>query len=191
MLTVKDSPYDALCRAERRRDGLQAKDLDTTCDVEEDRITRQGRADKDINRVRISDEADRAMAGVGNAYEWTDGERGTYGEPVDAWDLGAFAEKMTPHESRPVTVPNALRRAGAAAVLTTVGVGLVLGVWSLLTGTAVAGTWLALGALGALAALAAFTRAFSRAPAWALRAIYASLIASFLLPFAVLALNII
>lgn len=187
-LAVKDSPYEALLRAERHRDGLQAKALDTSCEVEEDRITRQGRADKDVNRVRIQDNVDHAIAGR-NPYEWTDGERGTYGEPIDAWDLRGFADSMTPHESRPVTVPDALRRAGIAAVLTTLGVGLGLGVWSLATGTAVAGIWLALGALGGLAALAAFTRGFRRAPAWALRAIYASLIASFALPFAVLAIN--
>jgi hypothetical protein len=66
----------------------------------------------------------------------------------------------------------------------------VAGVLSLLTHAVLAGMPEVLVVLGLVLVLAAYTRGFSRAPAWALWATLATLVVGLALPIAVLVINL-
>jgi hypothetical protein len=194
MLTVKDGgPYELRCAAARRTDCLPAKQQDKDADLEEKLMDEQHLGDLEVRRTeirldtrgRINDAHARAGSTDANA----DAVHGDEG-PISAWSLAELATNAKPWESQPVPVAPMLRRGGLVGTALVAATALVAGVLSLLTHAVLAGMPEVLVVLGLVLVLAAYTRGFSRAPAWALWATLATLVVGLALPIAVLVINL-
>lgn len=193
MFAVKPAPYEEACTAARRQDSLDVKEREATNDVRSAGIDDRARADAEVNRARINLDAEREMNAAYEAAGYEPGASsprdGHAASAISAWNLATFVDNMTPHETRPVAVPDALRRGGIVGLAAVAGLVVVMEVWKALFGE-LSGLWLAFACLAAFAALAAYTRGFRRAPAWALRAIFFALLFGLMLPILILVINI-
>lgn len=192
MLSV-ESPYEEMLGAIRRKEWIKAAQLREDARVEEHRIQEQGASDRRIHSERIRvNEAET----IDNFYTGgTEGARdrrygGGGGTPIRAWSLSQYTDEMTSHESRPVPIPEPLRRGALIGTALIAGLALLITVFSQLNGESVNGGWIAIGALIPVAALVIYTRGFTTAPAWALRASLAVLVAGLLMPLLIIAINI-
>ena len=89
---------------------------------------------------------------------------------------------MEPHESRPVPVPEPLRRGALTGTALIAGLTVLTFVISAVTGRPVSGSWIAVVTLVPLAGLAIYTKGFTSAPAWALRGSFVVLVAGLVMP---------
>jgi hypothetical protein len=187
ILTV-DSPYEMQLAASRREEATAVAAREAISDVNEEMIREQARADVEVGRAEIHTDTERRLGEVGLGGDGA--ERRGDDPNVSAWNLSGFVEEMKFHDDQPVTVPAELRQAalGGSFVL---GAGMILGsLVASLAGISVKGLWLLVLAFAAVASLAAYTHGFRRAPAWALRAVLATVIGGFLLPLVVLGVNL-
>ncbi len=187
LLADDESPYDAICSAERKHDGLDALEVQENVRVRKDGITVQAQADIEVHRHRIWLDADRRMAATKDEAYTVPGKQHArrYAEPVPALSLDEFSKQTTDHERKPVPVPSALRQGGL--------VGLVLLGVTVLTSVLLqspTGLWIGVAALAFAAALALYTRGFRLATARGLRAIFAVLIAGLLIPIMIIIANL-
>jgi hypothetical protein len=188
---LRTSSYKLYAAARRRRESVKAYVLDEETEVIRERIRREAEAAKQVDATRIDVETDRQIADL--EADWSErpgSHRRRRGEPVAARPLDEYNEHLSSRESRPVQVPRGLRLAGF------VGTGLIavltvsLGFYSYRTGRIVSGEWVAGVGLTATVGLASYTRGFSTAPAWALRATFATLLTGLFLPVVLLAMNV-
>jgi hypothetical protein len=187
VLTVK-SPLDDIVEAQRERERVNAFAMQEAAKTERERIAEQGRADRDVNSADIQTEADERIADAyGDAPAPRGHRRGPAGR-VSGYSLGDFVDHMSAHESVPVEISRELRRAGLVGAALILGLAALMGIVSPIAH--LSGMWLVAIMLGLVALLAAWTRGFRRAPAWGLRATFATLIAGLALPVVILALNV-
>ncbi|HET6999420.1 MAG TPA: DUF4407 domain-containing protein [Solirubrobacterales bacterium] len=214
ILTV-DSPYEAQAAAERRRDGMPAKRLEAAAKVEETQIEEMmridievGRAEANVygaNRMREMDEDADASAGPGadpgpgpdSGPDQNPPPEGPAPEqpqkaeaPVAALSLSRMVAGMEAHESRPVPVPDGLRRGALAGLASITAVVALLVSRSLALGQAAAGIWPVAVLLALVLGLMAYTHGFRTAPAWALRGTLATFYAGIFLPVVVTVVNL-
>lgn len=185
-------PYEELRVALWKQDAVLATQIEEAAGVETHRIKEQARADKEVAQAEIMLDADRRIteAGLDGAADPVDAADPRTAAPVPAPSLSSFADETRPHESEPVAVSLELRRGGIIGSLAIAVVAILATLWSALTHHAVEGMWLIVPALCGAGALAAYTRGFRRAPAWALWAIFATLVLGLVMPLLILALNV-
>lgn len=188
-----NSPYEEISAAARQHDSLDAHATQETVRVERDRLAEQARADIEVNREHIWLGATRRIDEVRDSSHTPpnrDSHARRSAKPVSAPSLGEFAERMQPHESRPVPVPPALRRGGLVGLALVGTVTVAASVWAGLFQQPVAGMWLVLTTFGFVTMLALYTRGFRAASAWGLRAIFATLLAGLTLPLLIAGMNL-
>ena len=187
-----DSPYEAHMAAKRRQEMAEAHAEVVSARVKEQRTTKQGRADEEVDGVVIDLDAEQRIRDAEAAFgDGADGSsRASRSGPIGGQNLGDFVERMRPWEDEHVPVPAGLRRGGLIGLAITAAAAIAMTGWAVLTDTAIAGVWLVLLVLSLIVALAVYTRGFRRAPGWALRAILASLLAGLGLPVVILVLNL-
>ena len=178
-LTVKDSAYDANVNGRRAEERLTGEERLERSRTEQARIRDEGRAARRRNKWRAEEQE---FAGVDDDDFGTGGA--TAAAPIDGYALSEFTESMEDWERRPVVVPGPLRLGGTvglALILLTAVAGSIVGAHGILVAylAAVAG-----------AALCVGTRGFRTAPAWALRAIFATFVGGLALPVVLLLLNL-
>jgi hypothetical protein len=195
LLTV-DSPYEALAAAERRRDGILAKQIEADAKVEETRIEEKMRVDIEVGRAEANVDGAKRMgemddeAGNGTQSKRRSPYPPRAQAPVPAFSLSRLVASMKAHESQPVPVPAGLRRGAMAGFTSIAAVAILLVTRSLLIGQAMTGIW-AVAILFAVAlCLLAYTHGFRTAPAWALRGTLAIFYVGVFLPVAVTAVNL-
>jgi hypothetical protein len=184
--------YDRVMAARRRQEAAGAHRIDAATRVERARVDDQADADIETNRIAIWADRDRRIRDSEGAYGWN-GARGPAStvSAISAVSLSDFVDGgWITHESQPVDVPPALRRAGWAgtALVTSLAVALTLLSWD--TGAIIPGTALIDVASIAVLGIAAYTRGFSRANHWALYATSASLVAGLAFPLLIAFLNL-
>jgi Domain of unknown function (DUF4407) len=194
MLCLEWSPYEAACKAARHQDVVAAQEEDAAANVRETEIEERRNADTDVARARIRADRDRRIAAVYDvdgspAVEPDDRRTADIAPPIDAWDLRTFVQSMTAHETRPVSVPPALRRGGLVGLSLALTVAVVMRGLSSAVGD-FSGMWLVWTCLSFMAALTVYTRGYRRGPAWALKGIFATLITGLLLPIVMLGANL-
>jgi hypothetical protein len=182
------SAYEKQLALETRGDVLAIRADQATIEIAEHRIDEQKRADIEVDRVRINLAADRRVAEAG--MEAADSGGAGYPDPVAARSLRSFVEDMQTHDTQPVEVPAALARSGLIGAALIGALTILATLWTTFTGHAVSGMWLIVIAFVAVAALAAYTHGFRRAPAWALRAIFATFLAGLLFPLLIIGINL-
>ncbi len=171
--SLRRSAYDVATEGFRRAESIPGTTRVEQAITEEDRIKNQGRAARRRNRAK------------GDYEGFGDDESSTSSAaPIDGYALSEFADRMTEHERRSVTVPQTLRQ-GAL-----IGMGLCL---VTLLGALVFdanGFVLPLLATALVGWVLVQTNFARRAPAWGLKALFATFVGGLVLPFAVLALNL-
>jgi hypothetical protein len=186
-----DSSYEAIAASLKRRDRLFAKRIDHDINVEEARLAENAEANREVDRVHIQVDRDKRIA----EYEAWYGTRSNASARVEAEprirsiSLDDYVNSIQHHETQPVEVNRFLALGawiGTAVIATTTAALFVL---SSRFHQSASGEWLSLVMLVAASSLAAYTHGFRRAPAWALRASFALLIAGLLLPFVIIAIN--
>lgn len=194
MLSLECSPYEEVCKADRRWDVAHALRLNSTAMVEERRIKEQARTDADVNRVRIRLDKERRIAEAYGAAAAAEGgqpmAQQTPDDTIDGWDLDRYVEEMTPHERRPVSVPPDLRRGGLVGLAALLAIAGLAGLWPAVFGISLKGAPIIFVCLAGVLVLLAYTRGFRHAPTWALHAIFASLLAGLLLPLIIVGMNL-
>ena len=195
-MLFSDSPYEAILAARQDAEALRADRVRARTAVKRQWLHLWRDMHESLNRVRfdlklehrISEEyANWEPKGNGSA---TSPARNPEPFPLEAPSLGEYVSMMRPHEAVAVSMPRGLRR-GAW-----IGTGLIaaLVVGTTLSSTvgdeAVRGWWMAPIALVGVSILAASTRGFRRAPPWALRASFGTLLLGFGLPLLLVAINI-
>jgi hypothetical protein len=192
MLSLESAPYEEACKAARRRDMVRIKRQNASASVEEKRDRARERADIDVDQVSIRLDKERRIEEVHETNPSGHGAPHAFraSAPIDAWDLDTFVEEMTPHETRPVSVPAELRRGGFVGLTILLVMAGAMGLWSSLTGHSLAGTGIVLVCLGLVVIFLAYTRGFRHAAAWALQAIFASLLLGLVLPIIILGMNL-
>lgn len=183
LATVKDGSYETVLAGLRAQERLVGQGYKEDAKTEEARLRDEGKATRRRNRAR----ADGSDLFGSNADDVIDDEAQVYGEPIEGFTLSDFVDEMDKEsawETRPITVPAALRRGGfigLALLLVGTTIAVVLGA----TGMVVLAV-----AVAAALGLLTYTRGFRRAPAWSLRGIFLTLIAGLSLPPLVLLLNL-
>lgn len=179
-------PYFERLEMAHEWDSLPALRMQQALRVERSRIKEEARRDMRLNQARIAAQTDRGIYGA------------DYGEPGDFADATAaypampfdeFAGVIEDVDRRAVDVPDVLRRRARLGFAW-------LAAWTvaalaLSTVIAVSAAWLLV--LGTVAAtgLCFYTRAFSKAPGWAMQPILWTFIGGFGLPVLVAILSLI
>jgi hypothetical protein len=186
MLTV-DSPYERRVAADRGAENTRNFAFEQHTETAKARIhTKEGQQreldqhESTLETGRIMDEREGGFTGSGPR---------TYA-PVESYTLHDFTTNAIPHEREPVEFSPDLRRGGLVGLGLMIALTVVLSIASFVLHLPVAGLWLVLIFLAGASTLAVITRGFRRAPRWALRGVFATLIAGLTLPFAVIAMNI-
>ncbi len=178
-LTVKDSAYDKNVAGRRAEEGLLGEQRLENSRTEQARIRDEGRAARRRHKWRAEEQEFTRFDAAGAAFAASDADK-----PIAGYSLTEFTENMDDWERRPVVVPPALRRGGfvglALLVLTTVIV-LLLDAQGVIVG---------LVAAAAALLLCLATQGFQTAPAWALRAIFATFLGGLSLPLLLLLLTL-
>jgi hypothetical protein len=180
VLTVKNSPYDKNLEGRRAEESLAGEERLEGSRTRKAKIHDEGRAARRRNRWRADAEEFERFDTDDKAY--TDGAG--HAAPIEGHSLGEFTSDMTDWETRPIRVPDTVRRGGF------IGLGLLL---ATLAGSIVlgaSGLFVVGAALLAGVGLLVFTRGFRTAPDWALRAIFATLLTGIAMPFLILLLNL-
>lgn len=191
--SLSGSPYEKAIAAEMRADMLGAVERDAQTHVRKQTIEEEARAESEFQRFLIRLRLQRRMDEAEN--EWTPPR--THGddpleEPIDApsWDEYATGVERNRYEDRPVTVNAGLRRGALIGLSLIGGMGaLTLGLQTLFDLT-ITGSWLVFVAFALATALAVYTGGYRRASAWALHAMFATLVVGLLLPIALVGLNL-
>ncbi len=184
--------YDRVMAARRRQETAGAHRIDAATRVERARVDDQADADIEANRIAIWAERDRRIRDSESAYGWS-GTRGpaSTASAISAVSLNDFIDGgWITHESQPVDVPPALRRAGWAGTALVTSLAAILTLLSWDAGAIIPGTALIDAASIAVLGIAAYTRGFSRANRWALYATSASLVAGLAFPLLIAFLNL-
>ena len=181
VLTVKNSPYDKNLEGRRAEESLTGEERLEGSRTREAQIHDEGRAARRRNRWRADAEDFERFDTDGKRYT---GAAGGHAAPIEGHSLGEFTSDMTDWETRPIRVPDTVRRGGF------IGLGLLL--VTLLGSIVLSADGLIVvgAALLAGVGLLAFTRGFRTAPGWALRAIFATLLTGIAMPFLILLLNL-
>jgi hypothetical protein len=186
----KDSPYEQVWSALRRRECLAAHRIDRRTEVKKARIDGKARADQQVDEVVIDVDHDIRINEQENRVPWgaatgSRAGRPAHQPPVDALSLSSFVSNMQghgSHESMPVPVPRTLAIAGwtGTGLLVALGCGLtLLGLDSHHWPPAeIPAAFLATASVS----LMVFTRGFRSAPAWAQQASFVTLLAGLALP---------
>jgi hypothetical protein len=188
---LRASSYKLYSAARQRRESVKAFALDEETDVLRARIKLEAEATRGIDAARIDAETERKIADLEAEYgEWSGSRRRSARERISAERLADYSARSRAHESTPVAVPSGLRLVGWIGTGLIVVLTLTLGLYSWRTSRLVPGEWIAIAALIANVGLASYTRGFSSAPTWAMRATFATLLTGLVLPVVLLALNI-
>jgi hypothetical protein len=181
LISVKDDPYEKNLEGRRAEEALTGARRLEQSRTEAARFHDEGRAARRRNRW-LADAEDFEHFDTEQSANTTRAQDRP--EPIEGNSLGAFISDMQDWETRPIRVPANLRRGGFIGLgllfFTLVG-SIVLSA----SGLIMVGATL-LGAVGLLA----YTRGFRTAPAWALRAIFATLLSGIGMPFLILLLSI-
>jgi hypothetical protein len=177
-------PYEEHRDAAREWDSLPALRVKEAVRVEKQRIKEEARGEMRVNQAQIAGDVERRIYGMTG-----DSPGFASSAPVSAMPFDEFVENIEHHETRPVDVPQELRRS-ALIGLALLGAAAVIAFLLTSAGTAVSGAWLLVIALGLATALCVYTHGFRQAPAWAMRPVLATFIAGLVLPPFVLVLNV-
>lgn len=183
------SPYELGMVAARNRDGLSAEAKEAATDVAKQRIKEEARADKRVLQAEIAAKTERRMFEASG--DTIPDYLPDYLAPVEAMPFDEFVENIEHYETRPVDVPDELRR---SALIGLALIGAAAAIAFLLTsaaGLAVSGGWLLMIAFGLATALCIYTHGFRQAPAWAMRPILATFITGLVLPPFVVVINVV
>ncbi len=185
-------PYEDLRVAYWHLDALAAKEIQGSAEVQEHEINERTKTDKEIAQAEIMLEADRriAQAGLDGVLGARDRTPHEPEPPASKRNLTDFIRNMRFHENEPVSVSPELRRGGIIGSIVIGVCAMLATLWSVASGHAATGLWLAVGLLCGVAVLAFSTHGFRRAPAWALWAIFAVLILGLVLPFGLFLANV-
>ena len=191
-IATGSAAYDRVIAARRRQEAAGAHRIDAATRVERARVDDQADADIEANRIAIWADRDRRIRESESAY----GGNGTPGPArttpaISAVSLSDLAGGgWTTHESQPVDIPPALRRASWAGTAFVSSLAIAVTLLSWVRGAIIPGTVLVDAAAIAVLGLAVFTRGFSRANRWALYATFATLVAGLALPVVIVLLNL-
>jgi hypothetical protein len=188
-LLVSGAAYEEMLAALRASERIEAHRLLEETAVLRKRHSAQARADEEVDQVRIDVERERRIAEEEAKWDSRYASPSPR-EPIGARSLSDYARNMGAHEREPVPVPTSLRLAGWIGTAAAVVVATLLGLYTLRTGTSVSGEWIAI--LGSVLSISlmAFTRGFTRAPSWALKATFVAFGAGLVMPALVIAMNI-
>lgn len=185
-------PYEELRVAYWHLDAIAAQEIKGNAEVREHEIRERTKTDKEIVQAEILLAADRRIAEAG--LEGVIGNRNDEprepSSPASRRNLVDFIRDIRFHENEPIAVSSELRRGG---ILGSVSIGvtaMLATLWSVASGHAVGGLWLAVGLLCGVVVLAFSTHGFRRAPRWALWAIFAVLIVGLVLPLGLFLVNV-
>jgi hypothetical protein len=188
-LLVTGAAYEEMAAALRATERVEAHHLLEQAAVLRNRYSTQARADEEVDQVRIDVDRERRIAEEEAKWDGRHAPRSPR-QPIGGRSLSEYVSNMRAHERHPVPVPRTLRLAGWIGTLATSLIAAVLGIYTLHTGTPVSGEWIAIVSCASSISLMAFTRGFTRAPSWALRATFVAFGAGLAMPVLVLALNI-
>lgn len=200
MHILSGSAYEEIAAAKRRREALKAHEIDLGTRTAKERLEDQERANREVNRVEINFDRDRRIAEADAA--WTDPAHGyetrrPYSSSgaglIGSLGLDDFVRGMPgkgTHESMRIPLPGALALAGWVGTALIVALATGLGVYTIRSGGMVNSEWIVFLATAAALSLTVFTKGFHRAPAWALRASFAVLLAGLALPFLIAGTNL-
>ena len=191
-----DSPYEARLAAGKRHDHLAADRVDTSTRVERGRMRDQEHADTEFNRISIDVNQDKRIEDLTGSSTPSDFSRDVseftqerHGR-IETPSLDDLVGTMGKHERQRIQVNRMLRWAGwvGAALIGALGAGIFTFVE--VAHSYVIGQWLIVPIVILAGSLAAYTEGFRSAPEWALRAIFATLLAGLALPIFVIAINL-
>jgi hypothetical protein len=192
-----ESSYERINAAMKHHESAKAHKIEVDTRVETVRISEQGLADQEVNRVIIQLQRDQRIADA--ECEWfASGERptstsarsSTSGSGIETMSLSEYARRASMHESMPVNIPAWLQVSGwvGTALIATTTVTLTIIAQS--THQMIPGEWLAWILLAGSVSLVVLTRGFRCAPSWGLRATFTALLMGLALPLVVLVLNL-
>jgi hypothetical protein len=188
-LLVTGAAYEEMAAALRDSERVEAHRLREQTAVLRNRYSSQARADEEVDQVRI--DVDREHRIAEEEAKWADWQ--TTRSPrqaIGARSLSDYVSNMRAHERHPVPVPRTLRLAGWIGTLATSLIAATLGIYTIHTGASVSGEWIAIASSAISVSLMAFTRGFTRAPSWALRATFVAFGTGLAMPVLVLVLNV-
>jgi hypothetical protein len=185
-------PYEELRVAYWHLDAIAAQEIKGNAEVREHEIWERTKTEKEIVQAEIMLQADRriAEAGLDGVIGERDGSPSEPSAPASRRNLADLLRNVRFHENEPVSVSPELRRGGLLGSAAIGITAMLATLWSVVSGHAAAGLWIAVGLLCGVAVLAFSTHGFRRAPAWALWAIFAVLILGLIAPLALFIANV-
>jgi hypothetical protein len=192
-----ESSYERLSAALKRQEASKAHAIETETRVEVARVSEQGLADEEVDRVAIEIDRDRRIADEEAKWNHTTRSTGASARRgsqspgrVSAMSLSQYVSQIRNHESMSVPVSSWLRIGGWVGVTLISALTVALAIDTSLSHHMITGAWLVFAMFAAVVSLAAFTKGFREAPAWGLRATFAALIMGLALPIIMLVINL-
>ena len=183
--------YEHAAEALRKQDAVGVYDLTEQATVGRRRITAQARADEEVDEVAIAVDREHRIAAAEASLGTARTQAPRSSERINAFNLDDLVNRMGSHEQVSVPLDRGLRIGGWVGTALIALLSAALAYYSYTGNGFVSAEWVVFAAFILAVSLAAFTKGFRRAPAWAARATFATLLLGLALPILVLSLNVI